>query len=180
MICADKQENGFLSIPIVSIVGKSNSGKTTLIEKIIPELIRRGWCVGTIKHNMMHGFEIDHEGKDSWRHRKAGAKVTVLASPQQVVLLEDVERDYDIGEIRARYIRGVDIILVEGYKKNPYPKIEVYRPLLRREMLCTPADNLIAVASDESIETFVPCMNINDIPGLTTLIEDRFLKCAKV
>jgi molybdopterin-guanine dinucleotide biosynthesis protein B len=170
-----EQGEGHNVIPIVSIVGKSNSGKTTLIEKIIPELIRRGWRVGTIKHNM-HGFEIDHEGKDSWRHRRAGARVTVLSSPHQIAVLEDVERDYDIGEIRDLYIRGVDIILVEGYKQNPYPKIEVYRPSLRREMLCSPADNLIAVASDEPVDTDVPCLDLNDIPAIVDLVENRFLK----
>ena len=69
-------------IPIVSIVGRSNTGKTTLIEKLIPELRRRGYRVATIKHNI-HGFDIDHEGKDSWRHKKAGARLTVIASPQQ-------------------------------------------------------------------------------------------------
>lgn len=162
-------------IPVVSIVGKSNSGKTTLIEKIIPELIRRGWRVGTIKHNM-HGFEIDHEGKDSWRHRKAGARVTVLASPHQVAVLEDTDRDLDIEELRDRYVRGVDIILVEGYKRNPYPKIEVFRPSLKRERLCSPDDNLMALASDESIAAGVPCFDLNDISGIATLIEDRFLK----
>ena len=77
-------------IPIVSIVGKSNSGKTTLIEKLIAELTRRGWRVATIKHNR-HGFEIDHEGKDSWRHKQAGAVATVVASPRRIAVIEDTE-----------------------------------------------------------------------------------------
>ena len=89
-------------IPIVSIVGKSNSGKTTLIEKIIAELVRRGYRVATIKHNR-HGFDIDHEGKDSWRHKRAGARTTVIASPRRVAVVEDVERDYAIDELAARY-----------------------------------------------------------------------------
>ena len=75
-----------MSIPIVSIVGKSNSGKTTLIEKLIAELAGRGWRVATIKHNR-HGFDIDHEGKDSYRHKKAGAKMTVVSSPHQLALV---------------------------------------------------------------------------------------------
>lgn len=170
-----QNENGAAQIPIISIVGKSNSGKTTLIERLIPELIRRGWRVGTIKHNM-HGFEIDHEGKDSWRHKKAGARMTVLASPHQVAMVEDTEIDYDIGELRDRYIHDVDIILVEGYKKNPYPKIEVFRPSLRRERLCSPEDNLVAMASDEPLDAGVPCLDINDIKGLADMIEERFLK----
>jgi len=170
-----KQDDSTTPIPIVSIVGKSNSGKTTLIERLIPELIRRGWRVGTIKHNM-HGFEIDHEGKDSWRHRKAGARMTVLASPHQVAVVEDAEKDYDIGELRDRYIHDVDIILVEGYKKNPYPKIEVFRPSLRRERLCSLEDNLVAVASHETLDAEVPCLDLNDIRGLADMIEERFLK----
>lgn len=165
-------------IPIVSIVGKSNSGKTTLIEKMIPELIRRGWQVATIKHNM-HGFEIDREGKDSFRHRKAGARMTILASPDQVAILEDAERDYEIGELRDRYVHDVDIILVEGYKRNPYPKIEVFRSSLKRELLCSRDDNLMAVASDVIVAAGVPCIDINDVAGLVTLVEDRFLKDAE-
>jgi molybdopterin-guanine dinucleotide biosynthesis protein B len=170
------QEKEMPGIPIVSIVGKSNSGKTTLIEKMIQELIRRGWRVGTIKHNM-HGFEIDHEGKDSWRHKRAGARTTVIASPHQVAVVEDVDRDYDIGELRDLYIRNVDIVLVEGYKKNPYPKIEVYRSSLRRERLCSREDNLLAVASDGPIDADgIPCMDINDVDSLVGLIENRCLK----
>jgi molybdopterin-guanine dinucleotide biosynthesis adapter protein len=162
-------------IPIVSIVGKSNSGKTTLIEKMIAELVRRGWRVATIKHNM-HGFEIDHEGKDSWRHKHAGARTTVIASPHQVAVVEDVDGDYEIGALSDRYIRNVDVILVEGYKKNPYPKIEVFRASLKRERLCTTEDNLVALASDVPLDAGVPCLDINDIAGITDLVENRFLK----
>ena len=162
-------------IPIVSIVGKSNSGKTTLIEKLIVELTRRGWRVATIKHNR-HGFEIDHEGKDSWRHKKAGAVTTVLVSPRQVAVIEDVEMDYELAEIRERYIRNADIILAEGYKGNPHPKIEVFRTDLRQERLCGPEDNLIALAGDQPVPAGVPCFDRNDATGIADLIEKRFLK----
>jgi molybdopterin-guanine dinucleotide biosynthesis adapter protein len=162
-------------IPIVSIVGKSESGKTTLIEKLIAELARRGWRVATIKHNR-HGFEIDHEGKDSWRHRRAGAVATVLASPRQVALIEDVDTDYGLSEIGERYIRNADIILAEGYKGNPHPKIEVFRTDLRRERLCGQEDNLIALAVDRRPFTAeVPCFDRDDAAGLADLIEKRFL-----
>lgn len=161
--------------PILSIIGKSNSGKTTLIEKLIPVLAQRGWRVATIKHNM-HGFEIDHAGKDSWRHKKAGACVTVIASPRQVAVVEDTDRDYEISELRDRYIRNADIILVEGYKKNPYPKIEVNRPSLRSERLSSAGENLLAIVSDEAIDADVPCLNINDITAIVDLIEKHFPK----
>jgi molybdopterin-guanine dinucleotide biosynthesis protein MobB len=161
-------------IPIVSIVGKSNSGKTTLIERLIPELASRGWRVATIKHNI-HGFDIDHEGKDSWRHRKAGACATVLASPRQVAVIEDAARDYEIAELRDRYIRDADLILSEGFKKNPHPKIEVFRAVLKRPLLCTAEDNLIAIAGDTPPDAEVPCFDLNNIKGLADFIEARCL-----
>jgi len=164
-------------IPVVSVVGKSNSGKTTLIEKMIVELVRRGYRVGTIKHNR-HGFEIDHEGKDSWRHKQAGARTTVIASPRRVAVVEDVEKDYDIGELADRYIRDVDIVLSEGFKKNPFPKIEVNRREMNQELICSPVDHLFAVACDRPLSAGVPCININDINGLVDVIETRFLKKA--
>ena len=108
-------------IPIISIVGKSNSGKTTLIEKLIPELNRRGYRVGTVKHDV-HGFEVDKEGKDSWRHRKAGAYSTIISSPQQIALIRTMNADTPLDEIRDRFIQDVDIIIAEGYKKSSTAK----------------------------------------------------------
>ncbi|MEA1971324.1 MAG: molybdopterin-guanine dinucleotide biosynthesis protein B [Thermodesulfobacteriota bacterium] len=161
-------------IPVVSFVGKSGSGKTTLIEKVIPELIRRSWRVATIKHSH-HRFDIDREGKDSWRHRKAGARMTVMSSPEQIAVIENPEKDFEIGELKNRYIHDVDIILTEGFKGNPYPKIEVFRASLNRDMLCSEKDNLIAVASDKRMKVNVPCLNIDDAEGIAQLISDLFL-----
>jgi len=162
-------------IPIVSIVGKSNSGKTTLIEKLIQELVRRGYRVATIKHHL-HDFEIDKEGKDSWRHRQAGSRATVVATPKKVALIEDVEEDLSIEALRERYIHDVDLILTEGFKGNPHPKIEVSRAVLKRELLCAPEDNLLAVASDVPLSIEAPCLDINDVQGLVDLIEAAVLK----
>ncbi len=162
-------------IPIVSIVGRSNTGKTTLIEKLIVELRRRGYRVGTIKHNI-HGFDIDHEGKDSWRHKKAGAQVTVLASPHRVAVIEDVTRDFELSELREHYIRDVDIILSEGFKKNPHPKVEISRSVLKHEPICTKEENLLAIVSDRPVNRGVPCLDINDVVGLVSLIEKKILK----
>jgi molybdopterin-guanine dinucleotide biosynthesis protein B len=162
-------------IPIVSIVGKSNSGKTTLIERLIAELVRRGYRVATIKHNR-HGFDIDHEGKDSWRHKRAGARTTVVASPGRVAVVEDVERDYSIDELAGRYIRDADIILSEGFKKNILPKIEVNRAEMNQGLISRREDNLIAVAADRPLDAGVPCYDINDAAGLANLIEERFLR----
>lgn len=162
-------------IPVVSFVGKSGSGKTTLIEKIISGLRRRGWRVATIKHSR-HGFDIDREGKDTWRHRKAGAKMTVMASPEQIAIIEDAEKDFEIQDLRDKYIHDVDIILTEGFKGNEYPKIEVFRASLNRDMLCSGNDNLIAIASDKQIGLGgVPCIDINNAEDITQLIVDLFL-----
>ena len=161
-------------IPIVSIVGKSSSGKTTLLEKLITELVRRGWRVATIKHNI-HGFQIDHEGKDSYRHKKAGARITVLSSPVQLALVRDVDHDYSFAEIRDEFIRDVDIILAEGFKVNDYPKIEVNRSELKRDLINKKEDGLIAVASDTEIDAGVPCFDINDVKSIADYIERGYL-----
>ena len=160
-------------IPIVSIVGESGSGKTTLIEKLIAELSCRGYRVATIKHNR-HGFEIDHEGKDSWRHKRAGAVLTVIASPGRIALVEDIDGDYRLAEIRDRYIRDADVILAEGYKQNPHPKIEVLRTDLERPRLCGPDDNLIALTGDKRVaDTQVPWFDWNDAKAICDLIVAR-------
>lgn len=131
--------------------------------------------MATIKHNI-HGFDIDHEGKDSWRHRKAGARLTVIASPQRVAVIEDVSKDYALSELRDRYIRDVDVILSEGFKGNPHPKIEVVRSEMKHDPLCSREDNLFAIASDKPADRGVPCLDIDDIRGIADLIEDKFLK----
>jgi len=161
-------------IPVVAIVGESDSGKTTLIEKIIPELIRRGYRVATIKHHG-HGFDLDHEGKDSWRHKQAGARVTVLASPRQVAVVEEVVKDYDIAELRDIYIRHVDIILTEGFKQTSEPKIEVFRADRKDDIISRGDANLLAVVGDKPLVVDVPCFERHDIMGVADLIEARFL-----
>jgi molybdopterin-guanine dinucleotide biosynthesis protein B len=162
-------------IPIISIVGKSDSGKTTLIEKIVPELVRRGYRVTTVKHDL-HGFEIDREGKDSWRHKQVGAQGVIISSPQKVALIRDVEKDMSLEELRDCFGQDEDLILSEGFKKDVQPKIEVFRKEAHGELLCTKEDNLVAIASNRSFEIGVPCLDINDVKGIVDLIESRFLK----
>ena len=165
-------------IPIVSIVGTSDSGKTTLIEKLVPELVRRGYRVATIKHDV-HGFDVDREGKDSWRHKQAGAHTVVISSPQKLALIRDVDHDAELGELRDKYIQEVDIILSEGFKRNSQPKIEVFRKEKRRELLCTKEDNLLAIAANEPFHIGVPCFDLDDARGMVDLIEEKFLKGKK-
>jgi molybdopterin-guanine dinucleotide biosynthesis protein B len=161
-------------IPIVSIVGKSNSGKTTLIEKLIPELHRRGYRVGTVKHDV-HGFEVDKEGKDSWRHRKAGAYSTIISSPQQIALVRTMNYDAPLEEIRDRFIQDVDIIIAEGYKKGSTPKVEVFRKEVHKEPLCTGEDHLLALVSNQCFDLGVPCLDLNDSKGVVDIVESTLL-----
>lgn len=159
---------------VVCIVGKSNSGKTTLIEKLIHELNLKGYKVGTIKHDV-HGFDIDKEGKDSWRHKNAGATLTIISSPSKIAVIKDSDHDAQIDELVARYVNEVDIILVEGFKKSNKPKIEVYRKELSSDILCNGDDNLIAIATDSSHDINIPQFNINDAKGLAKFLEDQYL-----
>src|SRR5512137_3181160 len=112
-------------IPIVSIVGKSGAGKTTLLEKLVRELKRRGHRVATIKHDA-HRFDIDHPGKDSYRHFHAGADWTIIASPDKIASVRRLDRELTLDEIAAQ-VSGVDIILTEGYKREARRRIEVSR-----------------------------------------------------
>jgi molybdopterin-guanine dinucleotide biosynthesis protein B len=161
-------------IPIVSIVGKSDSGKTTLIEKIVPELVRRGYKVATVKHDV-HGFEVDREGKDSWRHRQAGAHTVIISSSSQIAMIQTVEHDLNLAELRDRFIRGVDIIISEGFKRDVQPKIEIFRKEIHRELLCSPKENLIALVTNQKFDISVPCFDLDNVQGVVDLVEDRFL-----
>src|SRR3990172_6969140 len=101
-------------VPVVSFVGRSNSGKTTIIVKVIAELKRRGYRVGVIKHDA-HGFEIDHEGKDSWRHKKAGASTVALSSPDKFAVIKDVSIEWTPERIIDSYLNYADIIITESF-----------------------------------------------------------------
>ena len=161
--------------PIISIVGKSDSGKTTLLEKLIAEIKNRGYNIGTIKHDT-HGFDIDHEGKDTWRHKKAGASTVAISSPTKVAIIKDINQEATLDTIAAAYLQDVDIVFTEGYKRGNKYKVEVFRKEVHQELLCTEDDNLIAVASNQHFDLKVPYFDINDVEGLADLIEDKFLK----
>jgi molybdopterin-guanine dinucleotide biosynthesis protein B len=127
-----------------------------------------------VKHDV-HGFEVDREGKDSWRHKRAGAHTVVISSPNKVALIRDVERDLTLDEIRDRLIREVDLIISEGYKKDIQPKIEIFRKEKHQELLCTKEDNLVAIVANQTFDVGVPCFDLEDMKGLADFIENRFL-----
>ena len=163
---------GNTNIPIVSIVGNSGSGKTTFIEKLIPEIIRHGLQVGTIKHDV-HGFEMDKPGKDSWRHKQAGASTTVISSPYQIGMVMDVDHDHKPNELLPLF-SGVDIILTEGYKWQNYPKLEIFRPEIAKEPLCKNDEHLLALISDSNIDIDVPRFSTKDIYKVAELLIAHF------
>jgi molybdopterin-guanine dinucleotide biosynthesis protein B len=159
---------------MVSIVGKSDSGKTTLLEKLVPELTARGFRIGTIKHDV-HGFDIDHEGKDSWRHKQAGANTVAISSPKKVAVIKDVEAEETLEGLSSKYFQDVDIILTEGYKRENKPKIEIFRSQVHDEPLCKSDDSLVALVSDTPLDLGVPRFELDDIKGLADLVERKFL-----
>lgn len=163
-------------IPLVSVVGTSDSGKTFLLEKIVPRLTAKGYRIATVKHDV-HGFDIDREGKDSWRHKQAGALTVVLSSPDKIAVIKDLDKEQTLEEIRRIWIRDADMILTEGYKRSRYPKIEVSLFKNPGELLCTSQDDkLIAVVTNESFSLDVPVFRDSEIDQLVDLLEERFLK----
>lgn len=164
-----------LMIPVLSIVGRSGSGKTTLLEKVIEKLDARGYRVGTIKHDV-HGFDIDYEGKDSWRHRRAGSRTVVLSSKDNLAVIKDVDEEWSPDRLAFSFFSGVDIIITEGYKKSGYPKIEVIRKGRSLKPVCNRDPSLIAIASDIKGKGKLPRFDINDATGIADFIEERFLK----
>jgi len=168
------QGKGAGRAPIVSIVGKSDAGKTTLLEKLVSELTARGYRIGTIKHDV-HGFDIDHEGKDSWRHKHAGARTVAISSPKKIAVIRDVDTEETIDGLAANYFQEVDIILTEGYKRESKPKIEVFRSQVHDKPLCRNDDHLVALVSDIPLDLGVPRFELNDIKGLGEFLEQRFL-----
>jgi len=159
----------------VSVVGRSNAGKTTFLEKLIRELKRRGYRVGTIKH-YEHDFDIDQPGKDSWRHAQAGSDVVVIASPQKMALIRRMDAELPLDEIVADM--PVDIVITEGYKHERKPKIEVFRRALASELLCA-EDELLAIVADQPFAIPVPQFELNDASGVADLLESKYILAAK-
>ncbi|MBI5491844.1 MAG: molybdopterin-guanine dinucleotide biosynthesis protein B [Deltaproteobacteria bacterium] len=164
--------------PIVSIVGRSGSGKTTLLEKVISELKRRGYRVGVIKHDA-HGFEIDHEGKDSWRHKKAGAVTVALSSPDKFAVIKDVKAEWGPERIISSYLSDVDVVVTEGFKQSGFPKIEVVRKANSVTPVCSKDRRLMAYVTDVKLKTKLPVLRLGDYRGVARLIEKEIIRKAE-
>ena len=160
--------------PIVSIVGRSGSGKTTLIERLIPALAARGARVATVKHHR-HRSPVDVPGKDSWRHARAGAAAVVVAGAAELAFFRRVEGPLPLQGIVHEFLHDVDLVLTEGFKEGPAPKIEVSRAGQGLDLLCGPDDKLIAVVADRALSVAVPVFGLDAIEPLADFIEARFL-----
>ncbi len=162
----------------VAFVARSGTGKTTLLEKLIPELKRRGYRVGVLKHDA-HRFEIDHPGKDSFRLAAAGADTTLITSPEKLAVVRKHGASPPVEEIVATYFSDVDIVLAEGFRRTALPRIEVHRTgsgsdAPRGGAGADPA--LVAVASDEELDLDVPVFRLEDAAGIADFLESTFIR----
>lgn len=157
-------------LKVINIIGSgSNVGKTFLIEGLIKELIKRNLKVATIKHDV-HGFDIDKEGKDTYKHRKAGAQTVIISSKNRLAMINELEEETRLDDIISM-IKDKDIILVEGYKKSNLRKIEVFRNEISKEII-SPKEKLIAIASDIDFNLGeIPVIHKEDYKTLADLIE---------
>lgn len=172
---------GAAALRTVSVVGRHNSGKTTFLLALLPLLVRRGLRVGYLKH-AHSGFEVDHEGKDSYRMRRTGVTQTIVTGGGQTAVIDDAS-EAGVAEVIARYAReDLDLLVVEGYKREPLPKIEVARAAVARgELVCADDPLLIGVVSDFApARRDVPLFTLDDHAGVADLIWTRVLGRAAV
>ncbi|MFH2058786.1 MAG: molybdopterin-guanine dinucleotide biosynthesis protein B [Pseudomonadota bacterium] len=164
---------------IITIVGKANSGKTTLLEKLVACLTQRGYRIGTVKHTHC-GFDMDRKGKDSWRHRQAGASATLVVTDDQAIIIKDDIRTP--AQKMGEYLKDMDLIIAEGFKSHNFAKIEVFRkdsshnaPLFMDNTMNV-SQNLLAFVTDSDYLPDVPVYGLEDIGSIADLIETDFIK----
>lgn len=162
-----------LSIPLVFIVGYSDSGKTTVAEALVRSLKERAYRVAVIKH-AAHGYQSDPKGKDSWRYRQADADSVVVVGPQSYTLHRRLQARPRLNDI-LRKIRDVDIIIVEGFKSEPGPKIEVFRKENNKSRL-SEKSSIVALVSDFPLQEDVPCFSFEQSEELAEFVITNFIK----
>jgi len=158
--------------PVVTFVGKSGSGKTTLVVKLIQELTARGIRVGSVKHDV-HSFEMDVPGKDSYRHKHAGAVISVISNPEGIGMVKDADHDHSLPEL-LEYFTGTDIVISEGFKRAEVPKIEIFRQSIHSSPLCIGDEYLIGFVTDSDLEPPVPRFDPDDTMNLVDFLLDYF------
>ncbi|MDR1708989.1 MAG: molybdopterin-guanine dinucleotide biosynthesis protein B [Candidatus Accumulibacter sp.] len=162
--------------PVFIFVGHSNSGKTTFVEKLIPELTRRGVKVAAIKH-AHHRVQLDTEGKDSWRYKEAGAALSMLVTAGALQLVADAREEAggrDPAQLAARFLGEADLVLAEGFSLSPGDKIEVLRRANAKPPRCALEDGLIAIVTDcPEVYPELPHFALDDAPGVADFLLAR-------
>ena len=156
---------------IIGLAGWSGSGKTTLLTKVIPYLVARGFTVSTLKH-AHHGFDVDQPGKDSHSHRLAGATEVLVGSSARFALVHELrgEPEPALGML-LRKLSPVDLVLVEGYKREPHPKLEVHRAAVGKPLLQPGDPAIVAIASDVPLpKVAVPVVDLDDVEGVADMM----------
>ena len=153
--------------------GYSGSGKTTLIEQLIPRFVARGLRVSLIKH-AHHAFDVDQPGKDSYRHRHAGASEVLVTSSRRWVLMHELRGEAEpTFDAQLGHLAPCDLLLVEGFKHAPIPKLEVWRSATGEGLLHPNDPHIVAVASDATLETRLPWLDLNDVDGIAGFIRSH-------
>jgi len=158
---------------IISIVGKSSAGKTTLLEKLIVELKKRGYKVAIVKHSH-HKDDLDTAAKDTWRFTKAGSALSAINSLDHLAIYRHIDNFFDPQEISNFILWDYDIMLTEGFKGSHYPKIEVHRSEQGKELLTDP-EHLLAVVTDEPLDIDVPQFSHDNVVGIADFIEKKII-----
>ncbi len=153
--------------PIVTFVGKSGTGKTTFLERLIPVLKARGLRVAVLKHDAHH-FEMDKPGKDTYRFTAAGADVVTISNAEKFALIERPVQELHLQDIVSR-LPPVDLVLTEGYKQSRYPKVEIHRAVLQRPLIAPP-EQLLAIMTDEPVDSPAPQLSLEDVEGCADLL----------
>ncbi len=160
-------------LPIVSIVGKSQSGKTVLMERLIAEFKRRGYKVAALKHSP-GGMEIDRPGKDSWRFAQAGSDAVLVSSTDRLAFIKKLDHELDLEEILPFVGDEFDVVLAEGFRKSKIPKIEVHKKELGDDLLCSP-EEISAIVTEGSLDTDIPQLPWGDTVAIADFIEKNFV-----
>ena len=161
-------------IPVISFVGRHNSGKTTVLEKVIRGLKEKGYKVAVIKHHK-GDFSLDIPGKDTWRLAEAGSDVVVISSPQKTAVIRQPEEELSLDRIKEMVWDGMDIVISEGYKFDNKPKIEVFRSEVSDKIL-SDENNLVALVTDRKFDIAIPQFSLEDAEGIVEFIIDKYLK----
>jgi molybdopterin-guanine dinucleotide biosynthesis protein B len=155
---------------IIGLAGWSGAGKTTLVAKLIPAIIARGLTVSTLKH-AHKGFDVDQPGKDSYVHRAAGAAEVLVASPLRFALMRELRGAPapSLAELLTK-LSPVDLVLIEGFKRQPHPKLEVHREANGKPLIHPEFPNVVAIASDRRLAAPIPWVHIDDVDGIVDLL----------